>query len=71
MILTIAVIAAITEEKIKNFSDHSDLGDHMKPLSSDCSDNNRWDIKSSISAIIVAEIAEFFFSQPLQRSQRS
>ena len=45
MITTIAVIAA-TAKKIKiNFSDH------MKPLSSDRSDNNRWDIKSSISAI--------------------
>ena len=37
MIPTIAVIAAIAEKK-KNFSDGSD---HMKPLSSDCSDNNR------------------------------
>ena len=66
MIATIAVIAAIAEKK-KNFSDRSD---HMKPLSSDRSDNNRWDIKSSISAIVVAAIAgvvsiwslNFFFS---------
>ena len=36
MIATIAVIAAIAEKK--NFSDRSD---HMKPLSSDRSDNNR------------------------------
>ena len=37
MIATIAVIAAIAEKK-KYFSDRSD---HMKPLSSDRSDNNR------------------------------
>ena len=36
MIATMAVIAAIAEKK-KNFSDRSD---HMKPLSSDRSDNN-------------------------------
>ena len=58
MITTIAVIAA-TAKKIKiNFSDHSD---HMKPLSSDRSDKNRWDIKSSISAIVVAAIAGEWF----------
>ena len=42
----------------------------MKPLFSNRSDNNRWDIKSSISAIVVAAIAgvvsiwslNFFFS---------
>ena len=45
------------EEK-KNFSDRSD---HMKPLSSDRSDNDRWDIKSSISAIVVAAIAGEWF----------
>ena len=39
MIPTIIVIAVIAEKK-KNFSDHSDLSDHMKPLSSDHSDNN-------------------------------
>ena len=74
MIATIGVIAAIAEKK-KNFSDHSD---HMKPLSSDRSDNNsRWDMKSSISAIVVAAItgewfpydrALNFFSQLSQRS---
>ena len=37
MVATIAVIGGIAEKK-KNFSDHSD---HMKPLSSDRSDNNR------------------------------
>ena len=47
------MIATIAEKK-KNFSNRSD---HMKPLSSDRSDNNRWDIKSSLSAIIVAVIA--------------
>ena len=36
MIATMAVIAAIAEKK-KTFSD---LSDHMKPLSSDRSDNN-------------------------------
>ena len=56
MIATIAVIAAIAEKK--KFSDRSD---HMKPLSSDRSDNNRWDIKSSISAIVVTAIAEEWF----------
>ena len=41
---------------------HNDLyRDHMKPLSSDRSDNNRWDIKSSISAIVVAAIAGEWF----------
>ena len=57
MIPTIAVIAAIAEKK-KNFSDGSD---HMKPLSSDCSDNNRWDIKSSTLAIVVTAIAGEWF----------
>ena len=57
MIATIAVIAAIAEKK-KYFSDRSD---HMKPLSSDRSDNNRWDIKSSILAIVVAAIAGEWF----------
>ena len=45
LIATIAVIAAIAEKKNKNFSDRSDHSDHMKLLSSDRSDNNRWDIK--------------------------
>ena len=45
MIATIAVIAAIAEKK--KFSDRSD--------------NNRWDIKSSISAIVVTAIAEEWF----------
>ena len=58
MIATIAVIAVISEKKKKNFSDHSD---HMKPLSSDRSDNNRWGIKSSISAIVVTAIAGEWF----------
>ena len=60
MIATIAVIAAIDEKK-KNFSDRSD---HMKLLSSgrnDRSDNNRLDIKSAISAIVVAAIAGEWF----------
>ena len=57
MVATIAVIAGIAEKK-KNFSDHSD---HMKPLSSDRSDNSRWDVKSSISAIVVAAIAGEWF----------
>ena len=35
--------------------------DHMKPLSSDRNDNNRRDIKSSISAIVVAAIAGEWF----------
>ena len=38
-----------------------DRSDHMKPLSSDRSDNNRWDIKSSILAIVVAAIAGEWF----------
>ena len=76
MIATIAVIAAIAEEK-KNFSDRSD---HMKPLSIDRSDNNRWDIKSSISAIVVAAIAgewfpydrlTFFLTEHSDHSDRS
>ena len=57
MIVTIAVIAAIAEKK-ENFSDRSDHNDHMKPLSSDRSDrrdNNRWDIKSYVSAIVVTD----------------
>ena len=33
----------------------------MKPLSSDRSDNNRWDVKSSFSAIVVAAIAGEWF----------
>ena len=41
MILTIAVIAAITEEKRKTSAIAAILAIHMKPLSSDCSDNNR------------------------------
>ena len=44
--------------KKKNFSDRSD---HMKSLSSDRSDNNCCDIKSSISAIVVAAIAGEWF----------
>ena len=75
MIATNAVIAA-TAKKKKNFSDRSD---HMKPLSSDRSDNDHWDIKSSISAIVVAAIAGewfpydrwTFFSPWIQQSQRS
>ena len=63
MIATIAVIAAIAEKK-KNFSDRSD---HMKPLSSDRSDNNRWDIKSSISAIVVAAIDAEWSGTPNDR----
>ena len=59
MIATIAVIA----EKKKNFSDRSD---HMKLLSSDRSDNNRWDIKRSLSLRSLESgfhmIAELFFS---------
>ena len=75
MVATIAVIAAIAEEK-KNFSDRSDHSDHMKPLSSDRSDNNRWDVKSSFSAIVVAAIAGEWFLYDRwtffsQRSQRS
>ena len=57
MIATMAVIAAIAEKE-KYFSDRSD---HMKPLSSDRSDNKRWDIKSSILAIVVAAIAGEWF----------
>ena len=60
IIVTIAVIAAVAETK-KNFSDRSDHSDHMKPLSSDRSDNNPRDIKSSISEIVVTAIAELFF----------
>ena len=55
----IATIAAIAEEK--KFSDRSDHSDHMKPLSSDRCDYNRRDIKSSISAIVVAAIAGEWF----------
>ena len=79
MIATIAVIAAIAEKK--KISDRSDHCDHMKPLSSGGSDNNRWDVKSSISAIVVAAIAgewfpdmiaEFFFlSDRSDHSNRS
>ena len=68
MIATIAVIAAIAEKK-KNFSDRSDHSDHMKPLSSDRSDNNRWDIKSSFVAgrcdrwrVVSTGSLNFFFS---------
>ena len=68
----IATIAA-TAKKKKNFSDRIDHSDHMKPLSSDHSDNDRWEIKSSISAIVVAAIAGEWF--PYDRwtffSQRS
>ena len=45
MIATIAVIAAIAEKK--KFSDRND--------------NDRWDIKSSISVIVVAAIAGKWF----------
>ena len=68
MIATIAVIAAIAETKNKNFSGRSDHSDHMKPLSSDRRDNNRWDIKSSISAIVVAAIAGEWFPYHNDRS---
>ena len=54
----IAIIPVIAEKEKKNFSDCSD---HMKLLSSDRSDNNRWDIKSSISAIVVAAIVEIIW----------
>ena len=60
MIPTIAVIAAIAEKK-KNFIYRSDHSDHMKALSTDRSDNNRWDIKCFISAIVVAAIAGEWF----------
>ena len=44
----------------------------MKPLSSDRSDNNPRDIKSSISAIVVTAIAELFFlSNRSDHSDRS
>ena len=59
MIATISVIAAIAEKK--KISDCSDDSDHMKPLSSDRGDNNRCDIKSSISAIVVTAIAGEWF----------
>ena len=70
MIATIAVIAAIAEKKKTSGIAAIIYSDHMKPLSSDRSDNNRWDIKSSISATVVAAIAgvvsiwslNFFFS---------
>ena len=77
MITTIAVIAATAKKKKKNFSDRSD---HMKPLFSNRSDNNRWDIKSSISAIVVAAIAgewfpydrlTFFLTEHSDHSDRS
>ena len=61
MSATIAVIAAIAEKKM--FSDRSD---QRKALSSDRSDNDRWDI--SILAIVVAEIAEMWF--PYNRYDR-
>ena len=80
MITTIAVIAATAKKKKKNFSDRSDHSDHMKPLSSDRSDNSRWDVKSSISAIVVAAIAgewvpydrlTFFLTEHSDHSDRS
>ena len=52
MIATIAVIAAIAEKK--NFSDRNDQSDHMNPLSSDPSDNNRWDIRSVSDGFLCA-----------------
>ena len=50
---TIAVIAAMAEKKNSAIM--------WKPLSSDLSDNDRWDRTFYISAIVVAAIAEFFF----------
>ena len=71
-------------EKKKTFSDRSDHSAHMKPLScsdrSDRSENNRWDIKSSISAIVVTAIDgewfpydrwTFFLSDRSNHSDRS
>ena len=64
MIATIAVIAAIAEKKKVQRSQRS----YQKPLSSDRSDNNPWDRKSSISAIVVAAIAGEWF--PYDRCDR-
>ena len=55
MIATIAVIAAIAEKK-KSSAIAAIIAITWKPLSSD-----RWDRKSSISAIVVAAIAERSF----------
>ena len=52
MIATIAVVAAIAEKKSSAI-----IAILRKPLSSDRSDNHRWDTKSSISVIVVAAIA--------------
>ena len=53
MIATTAVIAAIAEKK--------SLAIIWKPLSSDRSDNDRWDRTFYISAIVVVAIAEEWF----------
>ena len=53
MIATIAVIAAIAEKKSSAIT--------WKPLSSDRSDNDRWDRTFYISAIVVAAIAGEWF----------
>ena len=61
MIATIAVIAAIAEKKKR--SQRSVYSDHMKPLSSDRSDNNRWRSLSLRSLESGSHmIAELFFS---------
>ena len=70
IITTIAVIAAIAEKKkaIPAIS-----SDHMKPLSSDRSDNNRWrslSLRSLESGFyMIAEL--FFFSDRSDHSDRS
>ena len=72
MIGTIALIAAIPKKK-KGSAIAAITAIIWKPLSSDRSadrsDNDRWDRKSSISAIVVAAIPELVFLN--DRSDRS
>ena len=60
MIATIAVIAAIAEKK-KTSAIAAIIAIIWKPLSSHPSDNGRWDIKSSMSVIVVVAIAGEWF----------
>ena len=59
MIATIAEIAATAETKSSAIAAITAI--IRKPLSSDRSDNDRWDIKISISVIVVAAIAGKWF----------
>ena len=66
--LSLVSIWSLRSLRKKNLAIAAIIAIIRKPLSSDCSDNDRWDIKSSISVILVAAIAGKWF--PYDRYDR-